>query len=148
MKTTSVYPVILSADVASSKQFYVDYFDFEVVFDADWYVSLRSVSAPGQELAFLDDRHPSLPAPFRISAAGVVINIEVDNVDVEYERLKREGISMVLDLRSEDWGQRHFMVTDPSGLLVDVIQEIPPAEEAAPHFTSVKDTNGGSDVGA
>jgi catechol 2,3-dioxygenase-like lactoylglutathione lyase family enzyme len=148
MITRSVYPVILTPDVASSKHFYVDHFDFEVVFDADWYASLRSISAPEQELAFLDRDHPSLPISFHASAAGVVINIEVENIDVEYERLKSEGIPMVLDLRCEEWGQRHFIVSDPSGLAVDVIQEITPAEEVAPHLTSVKEAGRGPGEGS
>jgi hypothetical protein len=32
---------------------------------------------------------------------------------------------MVLDLKSEKWGQRHFITKDPNGLLIDVIQNVP-----------------------
>jgi hypothetical protein len=61
--------------------------------------------------------------------------------------LKGEGISIVLDLRFEEWGQRAFIVSDPGGLVVDVIQDIPPAEEVAPHLPSVKEAIRGSGEG-
>ncbi len=39
-----------------------------------------------------------------------------------------------LELRSEDFGQRHFIVADPNGVLVDVITPIPPTGSFAEHF--------------
>lgn len=47
----------------------------------------------------------------------------------EYDRLVR-GASLVpmLELRDEAFGQRHFIVADTSGNLVDVIQNIPPQD--------------------
>ena len=38
---SSVYPVLMSTDVARSAEFFTDSFGFERVFEADWYVSLR-----------------------------------------------------------------------------------------------------------
>jgi len=40
-------------------------------------------------------------------------------------------MAMPLALRSEPFGQRHFMTVDPAGTLVDVITPIPPAPEYA-----------------
>ena len=34
-----------------------------------------------------------------------------------------------LDLRKEAWGQEHFIVSAPEGILVDVIKMIPPTDE-------------------
>lgn len=129
MKTQSIYPVICTKKLDESHTFYTKHFDCEVTFEADWYLSLRSKQSPAQELAFLDFEHPSLPKAFRHSAQGLIINFEVDNVDREYERLKASGLPIVLDLKSEDWGQRHFITEDPNGILVDVIQAIEHAEE-------------------
>ncbi|SDF46396.1 hypothetical protein SAMN05216553_101756 [Lentzea fradiae] len=42
---------------------------------------------------------------------------------------------MVLPLRSEEFGQRHLIVTDPAGVLVDVIIEIEPSAAYAAGFT-------------
>jgi len=56
-----------------------------------------------------------------------LVNVEVADADQVYERFTSAGVEMVLDIRSEEWGQRHFIIQDPNGLLVDVIQNIPPA---------------------
>lgn len=71
--------------------------------------------------------------------AGLLLNFEVDNVDAEWERLvQRGGLEPVLDLRDEDFGQRHFIVADPAGVLVDVITEIAPSPEYARHLETAE----------
>lgn len=132
MKLSSFYPVICTTDVAAVRDFYVRHFDFSVVFDSGWYASLRRDGEPVYELAVLDSTHPTIPDGFRQPAAGLLLNFEVDDVDAEYERLvTRAGLTPTLRLRSEEFGQRHFIVTDPAGVLVDVITEIPPSGEFA-----------------
>ncbi len=51
--------------------------------------------------------------------------MEVDDVDAVHACAVSAGLPIVLGLRSEDFGQRHFMTVDPDGLLVDVITVIP-----------------------
>ncbi len=65
-----------------------------------------------------------------MSAQGLVLSFEVEEVDVLYAKLIEEArLPIVHGLRDEAWGQRHFMTHDPSGVLIDVIQPIPPTEE-------------------
>jgi catechol 2,3-dioxygenase-like lactoylglutathione lyase family enzyme len=136
MKLSSFYPVIATTDVAAVRDFYVTHFEFAVVFDSGWYVSLRREGEPAYELAVLDSSHPTIPEGYRNPAAGLLLNFEVDDVDAEYERLvERAGLPPKLTLRSEDFGQRHFIIADPAGVLVDVITEIPPSEEFAAQFS-------------
>ncbi|HLU72805.1 MAG TPA: VOC family protein [Nonomuraea sp.] len=132
MELTSFYPVICTDKVAESRDFYVRLFGFEVTFEADWYVSLRR--GP-YELALLDHTHPTLPESYRDRAAGLLLNFEVRDADAEWERLvEGEGLKPELPLRSEDFGQRHFIVSDPGGVLIDVIQPIEPAGEYAAQY--------------
>lgn len=126
MNPQSIYPVIGTDQIAVSRDFYTSHFDFDIVFEADWYVSLKSKSNPAYELALLDYRHSSLPEAYRQPARGVLINVEVTDVDEIYTTLKEKGLPMILALRSEDWGQRHFITRDPNGILIDVIQNIAP----------------------
>ena len=35
---------------------------------------------------------------------------------------------MFYDLADEPWGQRRFTLTDPSGVIVDVVEQTQPAE--------------------
>lgn len=132
MKICSFYPVIMTEKVASSAEFYRSFFRFETVFEADWYVSLR-LSRDHEtafELAILDSRHSTIPAAYRHSANGLILNFEVDDVDEEYDRLiRKEKLPLHLDIRDEAFGQRHFITSDPNGVLIDVIKIIPPSEE-------------------
>ncbi len=137
MALGSFYPVVGTTCIAQMRDFYTGWFGFDITFEADWYVSLRRVQGDRHhELALLDPTHPSVPEGYREPVQGLLLNFEVDDVDAEWERLVvRGGLKPELELRSEDFGQRHFIVADPSGVLVDVITEIPPAGEYAEQYT-------------
>ena len=129
MRTTSFYPVLMSGDVATAARFYREVLGFEVVYDSDWYVSLRL----GQfELAILAHDHPTVPEGYRALPRGVILNLEVTDVDAVHARLTQHPeITVVLPLRDEDFGQRHVIVTAPDDVLLDVIQPIAPTAEYA-----------------
>lgn len=128
MDVTSFYPVICTARLQDSRDFYTRLLGFEVTFVADWYISLRRPGPPAFELALLDYNHPTLPAAYRVAVQGLLLNFEVTDVDAEWERLVLgAGLKPELELRSEDFGQRHFIVADPDGVLIDVITPIAPA---------------------
>ncbi|MBD2867336.1 VOC family protein [Paenibacillus arenilitoris] len=141
MKTNSFYPVILTEEVAATSAFYLEHFGFERVFEADWYVSLRmSGSGMPFELAVLDASHPTVPEPYRTRATGMILNFEVDDVDAEYDRLIRKAkLPLLQDIRSEEFGQRHFITSDPNGLLIDVITVIPPTESFSAGYVGDRD---------
>jgi uncharacterized glyoxalase superfamily protein PhnB len=40
----------------------------------------------------------------------------------------------VLDIRTEDWGQRHFCVEDPNGIHLDVVQAVAPTAAYAESY--------------
>jgi catechol 2,3-dioxygenase-like lactoylglutathione lyase family enzyme len=124
MATTSIYPVLMSADVAAAAGWYRRYLGFEATWESEWYVSLRR---DHWELAVLDAAHPTVPEPWRGRVAqGVLVNLEVDDVDGEHRRLVVDGdLEPLLSLRSESFGQRHFILAAPDGVLVDVITPIP-----------------------
>ncbi|WP_224389444.1 VOC family protein [Pseudonocardia sp. ICBG1293] len=129
----SCYPVLATADVPAARAFWTGPMDFEIVFDTDWYVSLRRGRF---ELAVLDRDHPTIPAAYRgRSAGGMLVNLEVDDVDAEWDRLVvHGGLEALLPVRDEDFGQRHFVVAGPDGVLVDVITEIAPSADFATAF--------------
>ncbi len=129
---TSFYPVLCTRKLSESAAFYKNLFGFETTFENEWYVSLRRTEPPHQELALVDAGHPSVPEGFRQPVQGVLLNFEVADVDAEYARLvDGAGLRPQLPLRSEDFGQRHFIVAAPDGVLVDVISPIEPSAEYA-----------------
>ncbi|GGV11887.1 VOC family protein [Streptomyces spectabilis] len=135
MKLTGFYPAIGTARLRESHAFYTRLLGFETAFEADWYVSLRRPGDSPYELALLDHTHSTIPEGFRAPARGLLLNFEVEDVDAEWERLVvRGGLRPELALRSEDFGQRHFIVADPNGVLIDVITPIAPAGEFAAQY--------------
>jgi len=129
MKIESYYPVIGTEDVRSTSEFYQTMFGFVPAFKADWYVHLAMPHQPGVNLAILDYRHESVPQCGRAPARGVLLNFETEDVDAEYRRLCDAGAVVLLPLRDEPWGQRHFIVQAPGGVMVDVIKVTEPSDE-------------------
>ena len=125
----SLYPVICVESVANCQRFYTNLFDFNTVFELDWYVQLQSPTDENLQLAFVQRGHDSVPKSFQQQPRGVIVTIEVDDVDTLYEKALTLQLEIPLALRDEDWGQRHFMTVDPEGLLADVVKMIPPSSE-------------------
>lgn len=137
MKVNSFYPVIMTSDVAGSKAFYTSHFPFTVTFDSEWYVSLKLDHASPFELALLNPDHPTVPTAFRQRFnGGLILNFEVDEVDAEYARLRAAGLPIHLALRTEEFGQRHFITADPNGVLIDMIKVIPPSGEYVEQYST------------
>ena len=130
MTLTSSYPVLMTTDVAATAAFYRNHFGFQPTFETDWYVSLRRDQ---WELAVLDSKHETIPAAYRGPVAGgMLLNLEVDDVDAEWERLR--NLEVLLPIRTEEFGQRHFILAGPDGVLIDVITNVEPAEVYASRF--------------
>src|SRR5690606_10713218 len=129
MKVTSYYPVIMTADVGGTAAFWQLHFDFTPRFTSDWYVHLQSEADATVNLAILDGHHDTIPAQGRGRVSGLLLNFEVEDVDAEYERLRAAGLPILLDLKDEPFGQRHFITADPNGVLIDVITPIASSAE-------------------
>jgi catechol 2,3-dioxygenase-like lactoylglutathione lyase family enzyme len=122
MHITNITPVFAVKDIAKSRNFYQDVFEFEVVYQNDWYVHLRAGNEQKAELGFVASHHPSQPAIFQklYMGEGAFLSLEVDDVDAEYKRLKEKGIAIKLEKRDEPWGERHFAVEDPNGVVLNI----------------------------
>lgn len=134
MKTTSYYPVIMTDDVSGTVDFYVRHLRFKTIFTAHWYVHLQSAEDESVNLAILQGDHSTIPEAGRGRVSGLLLNFEVEDVDAEYERARSAGLPVLLELRDEDFGQRHFITQDPNGVLIDIIKPIPPSAEFAANF--------------
>ena len=129
MKLTQYYPVIQTQDVAGTSAFFQEHFQIATAIESDWYVHLQSTVDPKVNLAVLDADHETIPERGRGVTRGMILNFEVDDVDTVHERLRDSGLAIVKPLQDEVFGQRHFIVADPNGILIDVVKPIPPAPE-------------------
>lgn len=129
MELVDAYPVIVTDRLRECRDFYCRWFGFEVAFEADWFVWVRSGGERPAALAFMHSGHPSSPpspAPFR--GEGAFITFQVADARAEHERLAADGMDFHLALTDEPWGQRRFGVVDPAGMWVDVVEQIEPED--------------------
>ncbi|WP_137109449.1 VOC family protein [Rhodobacter sp. SY28-1] len=131
MKVTSYYPVLLSEDVARAAAFYIAHFRFRPLYQADWYIHLQSSEDPKVNLGLVAKDHETIPEVGRGRTGALLLNFEVEDVDGHYARLQADGAVIALGLRDEAFGQRHFIVEGPDGVLIDMIRPIPPSGEHA-----------------
>ena len=134
MKVNSYYPVVTVDDVQNSVAFYEQHFGFEKGFESDWYVHLVLPNHPSVNLAIMEAKHDSLPEGYRNAAQGILLNLEVEDVDAFYEQMVQANVEILRPLKDEPWGQRHFILKDPAGVMIDVIKLIPPTAEFAAQY--------------
>ena len=127
---TTVFPTICTDSVPTTAAFYCDLLGFEPVFVTDWYVQLQAPGQPLTQLGIVAREHDSVPPAQRRRPAGVLIGIEIDDVDAVHARIVDAGHPIIRSLRDEPWGQRHFIALDPAGAMVDVITPIAPTTAA------------------
>ena len=58
----------------------------------------------------------------RRHADGLLVVFVVDNIDEEYARLQREGVQITTPVETEPWGERFLQVTDPNGVVIQLVQ--------------------------
>lgn len=136
MHLTSFYPVLMSRCVANRAAFYVRHFGFRPLFESDWYVHLQSAADPRVNLAILAGDHETIPVSGRGEASGLLLNFEVEDVDAVHEQFLAAGLPILLELRDESFGQRHFITADPEGVLIDIITPIAPTAEFAAQYSA------------
>jgi catechol 2,3-dioxygenase-like lactoylglutathione lyase family enzyme len=130
----SLYPVLMTGDVSRARAFYAQLLGLDEMFVSDWYVSLAAPGDGSVQLGIVASDHDSVPAAFRATASGLLVTVEVADVDAVHARAVAAGLPFHVPLRDEPWGQRHFITEDPDGALVDVITVIPPSPEFAAQY--------------
>ena len=132
----SSFTVFIVEDLSAAKSFYTENLGFEVVFSGDWYIHL--VAQSGVQVGFMLPDQPTQPPIFQepYSGKGVIFSLEVEDVDAAFAEARSKSLPIVFELKSEDWGQRHFCVQDPNGLYVDIVQSFEPTEEYQSDYVS------------
>ena len=134
MKINSYYPLLCVENLKEVAHFYKKKLGFQIVFKNDWYIHLQIKEKPHINLALIIHYHQSIPKAFRKPAQGTILNFEIEDVDDFYQVCKESDVHIIMDLRDEPWGQRHFIIVDPYGNMIDIIQLIEPSKEYADQY--------------
>lgn len=127
MKLQEIYPVVVTDNLRQCRDFYCEWFGFQVMFEASWFVYLSSADEPPMSIALMSSDHPSQPPgadPF--SGKGLFLTFQVEDAAAEFARFQQAGLPVAYPLHDEPWGQRRFGLLDPAGLWIDVVQQIDP----------------------
>lgn len=109
------------ADFDASVGFFTEHFGYRVQMSADGFASLGRDDA-ATNIVLLRKGLEVMPASDRDRVAdGVIIALVVDDLEGELARLEREGVTITLPLRTEEWGERLFQVKDPNGVTVELV---------------------------
>jgi uncharacterized glyoxalase superfamily protein PhnB len=128
MHIKDLYSIIVTDKRTECRDFYIQWFGFQVVFEASWFVYLAATGEHPFGIAFMAPDHPSRPpGPETFNGRGMLLTLQVADARAEFERLRSGGLAIAYLLHDEPWGQRRFAVYDPSGTWVDVIEQIDPA---------------------
>jgi catechol 2,3-dioxygenase-like lactoylglutathione lyase family enzyme len=126
MRFVDGYPIIVTARLRECRDFWAAHLGFAVAFEAAWFVLLQ---AEGASLAFMSPDHPSAPpGPEPFSGKGLCFELQVEDATAACAAFRAAGGPVGLALTDEPFGQRRFGFTDPSGLWVDVVEQIESAE--------------------
>ncbi|MFB6893024.1 VOC family protein [Kitasatospora sp. NPDC056327] len=122
MQITSSAVSLTVEDVGASASFLREHFGFAEQMAAEGFVSLGHGSA-GMNVVFLARGIEVLPEDVRDQvAAGLVLAFVVADVAAEEARLRAAGVPVTMELREEPWGERLFQVTDPNGVVIQLVE--------------------------
>lgn len=122
----AMFPVMVTTNLEAVRAFYESVFGFNTVFyDPGFYLHLVSPNS-GVQLGFLMPEHADQPDFLRalMSPDGYVISLEVKDAAHAYAEAQKMDLAMAMELKEEVWGQIHFMLQDPAGFRVDVVQHV------------------------
>lgn len=129
------FPVFVVKNLKETKEFYTSHLSFNTVFENEWYIHL--VSETGIQIGFLLPDQPTQPEMFHsaYSGRGALFSLEVENAEAAFSYAESASLKITLELRSEEWGQKHFCIEDPNGLQLDIVEATEPSEEYKAGFT-------------
>lgn len=101
------YVFALVSDMARSKKFYGETLGWKLGTDEN---DVAGFAFGSGYLVIHADRNQGVPH----KPGGMHVELQVDDVDAEHERLKKLGIE-VSKLEDHPWGERNFYFSDPDG---------------------------------
>lgn len=122
----AMFPVMVTQHLDTVKQFYESVFGFNAIFyDPNFYLHLVSPNT-GVQLGFLLPNHVSQPEFLHtmMSTDGYVISLEVKDAAEAYDEAINLNLNITMHLKEEFWGQLHFILQDPVGFRIDVVQHL------------------------
>jgi catechol 2,3-dioxygenase-like lactoylglutathione lyase family enzyme len=129
MNIQDSYPLIVTDRMAEARDFYVEVLGMEVAFETDWVTFMTRATEAGRAglclmAPGLEHQMPEHREPYR--GSSLILTFQVADADGALAEFRERGVEPEVGLRNEPWGQRHFMLRDPAGIWVDIVQQVEP----------------------
>ncbi|MEU3693714.1 VOC family protein [Streptomyces narbonensis] len=128
--TTSTLSLTV-ADVNASQDFLTTHLGYQVAMAADGFASLTRDDA-AVDIVLLRQGTEVLPAEQRDQrAGGLILALTVSDLAAHEARLRAAGAPITMPLREEPWGERLFQLTDPNGVVIQLVEWVTPSGDEA-----------------
>lgn len=116
MSVKRIVPDITSERMDESRKFYTDFLEMDLAMDMGWVLTLVSPGNPTAQITLLQASASNIPNPN--------VSIEVEDIEAVHAKAVELGLPIVYPLTTEPWGVRRFFVTDPNGIVVNVMSHL------------------------
>ncbi|MFE6848162.1 VOC family protein [Streptomyces sp. NPDC057686] len=131
MNVTTATLSLTVADVDASRDFFCTHLGYQVAMSADGFASLTRGDDAAADIVLLRSGSEVLPPEQRDQqATGLVFALTVTGIEAEEACLREAGAPITMPLREEAWGERLFQLTDPNGIVVQLVEWATPDEPA------------------
>ncbi|MGW4651384.1 VOC family protein [Kitasatospora sp. NPDC004289] len=113
-------------DVDASREFLCTHLGYRVTVAAEGFVSLGREDAAADVVLLRTGTEVLPPEQRHQRATGLILALTVTDLDGEERRLREAGAPITLPLCEEAWGERLFQLTDPNGVVVQLVEWVTP----------------------
>ena len=117
MQVKRIVANIPAPEPSAADRFYRDVLGLELAMDHGWIRTYASAAKMTVQVSFASEGGSGTPVPD--------LSIEVDDVDVAFERMRAAGVGIEYGPADEPWGVRRFYVRDPFGRLLNILEHRP-----------------------
>lgn len=135
MNHSKIVPLFVTDQLSTVKEYYSKYFDFTISFENEEYLGLKANGSETVEIGFMIPENGQSV----FNGNGVTLCLDVDDVDNEFERVTKEGLTIGTPLNDAPWGDRYFIVVDPIGIALYIYKQIEPATEFKQYIKDSKE---------
>jgi predicted enzyme related to lactoylglutathione lyase len=129
MKIKAIALSFTVKDVSLSSRFLKEHFGFSERLSTEnfSYLFNESIDFP---IIFMQKGIEVLPQSIRHQeVSGMITAFTVDDIEAELKRLTNENVTISAPLQDDPWGERLFQVTDPNGIVYQLVQWVEPSDE-------------------
>jgi catechol 2,3-dioxygenase-like lactoylglutathione lyase family enzyme len=122
MKVQRIVANVRAVDPALAERFYGDILGLDLLMDMHWIRTYGSNTKMSVQVSFMSEGGSGTSVPD--------LSIEVDDLDVAFDKFKKSGFEVEYGPVVEPWGVRRFFVRDPFGRLVNILSHVEPSERS------------------